>query len=81
MSAARSRYNRSAALVIKKTKVVERLKLQIQAAEELLEQATFEKTEANADFGVVSEKYFASARGVIVVVDDAPERGACRGPR
>ena len=67
MSAARSRYNRAAAVVTKKGKEVEKLKQQFKDAEEQLEQATTEKTEADANFGEVSEKYFTSARGVIVV--------------
>ena len=82
MSAARSRYNRSAAVVTKKGKEVEKLKQQLKEAEEQLEQATTEKTEADANFGEVSEKYFTSARGVVVVEgeqgnpldhEDAPE--------
>ena len=67
MSAARSRYNRSAAVVKKKGKEVEKLKEQLKEAEEQLESATIEKTEADAHFGEISEKYFTSARGVIVV--------------
>ena len=81
MSAARSRYNRSAAVVIKKGKEVEKLKSQLKDAEEQLEHAATEKSDADVNFGEISEKYFTSARGVVVVdgeqnpmdVEEAPE--------
>ena len=56
MSAARSRYNRSAAVVIKKGKEVEKLKSQLKDAEEQLEHATTEKYDADVNFGEISEK-------------------------